>query len=187
MRKVIGSSPISSTKQKQSSQPGWLFFVRYGIPDIGLERRLLATCRWQVATAVAFPQKSESIPAKGRSFISSTRNKTVDSAESAVFVSYGWFMGESIRFEGKDLPMRSSGPRHSRGSPAGQIRRLTEQQSCGVRRAFPVSITEKCASRSSEAAEYSYIVHQKQSSRLNRVGCFYFAGRYVREKPKASP
>ena len=27
----------------------------------GLERRLLATCRWHVATAVAFPQKSESV------------------------------------------------------------------------------------------------------------------------------
>ncbi len=27
---------------------------------VGLERRLLATCRWRVATAVAFPQKSES-------------------------------------------------------------------------------------------------------------------------------
>ena len=61
------------------------FLFWYGIPDIGLERRLLATCRWQVATAVAFPQKSESIPAEGRSFLSSTRNKTVDSTESAVF------------------------------------------------------------------------------------------------------
>ena len=29
----------------------------------GLERRLLATVRWTVATAVAFPQKSESIMA----------------------------------------------------------------------------------------------------------------------------
>ena len=28
----------------------------------GLERRLLATVRWTVATAVAFPQKSESWP-----------------------------------------------------------------------------------------------------------------------------
>ena len=27
----------------------------------GLERRHLATCRWHVATAVAFPQKSESL------------------------------------------------------------------------------------------------------------------------------
>ena len=27
---------------------------------VGLERRLLATVRWTVATAVAFPQKSES-------------------------------------------------------------------------------------------------------------------------------
>jgi hypothetical protein len=27
----------------------------------GLERRLLAGCRWHAATAVAFPQKSESI------------------------------------------------------------------------------------------------------------------------------
>ena len=25
----------------------------------GIERRLLATCRWHVATAVAFPQKSD--------------------------------------------------------------------------------------------------------------------------------
>ena len=28
----------------------------------GLERRLLATVRWTVATAVAFPQESESLP-----------------------------------------------------------------------------------------------------------------------------
>ncbi len=27
----------------------------------GFERRLLATCQWHVATAVAFPQKSESV------------------------------------------------------------------------------------------------------------------------------
>jgi hypothetical protein len=36
----------------------WIFFV---LP--GLERRLLAGRQWRAATAVAFPQKSESLPA----------------------------------------------------------------------------------------------------------------------------
>ena len=30
-------------------------------PPVGLERRLLETVRWTVSTAVAFPQKSESM------------------------------------------------------------------------------------------------------------------------------
>jgi len=32
----------------------------YGHSDGGFESRLLATCRWHVATGVAFPQKSKS-------------------------------------------------------------------------------------------------------------------------------
>ena len=35
--------------------------VWYGYLEGGFERRLLATRRWHVATAVAFPQKSESV------------------------------------------------------------------------------------------------------------------------------
>ena len=47
---------------------GWLVFLRLGIPEGGFERRLLATVRWTVATAVAFPQKSEStVPGPRRS------------------------------------------------------------------------------------------------------------------------
>ena len=38
--------------------PNWVSDVF--LFSIGLERRLLATVRWTVATAVAFPQKSES-------------------------------------------------------------------------------------------------------------------------------
>ena len=44
------------------------FFFGIGIQTNGLERRLLATCRWHVATAVAFPQKSESISLLRRSY-----------------------------------------------------------------------------------------------------------------------
>ena len=36
-------------------------FLRNGHLEGGFERRLLVTCRWHVATAVAFPQKSESV------------------------------------------------------------------------------------------------------------------------------
>jgi len=39
----------------------WLFIPIY---LVGLERRLLASVLWTLATAVAFPQKSESISAK---------------------------------------------------------------------------------------------------------------------------
>ena len=48
--------------RQKSSHPirGGCFFDRKG----GLESRLLATCRWQVATGVAFPQKSESVPGR---------------------------------------------------------------------------------------------------------------------------
>jgi len=38
-----------------------VFLVWYGYLEDGFERRLLATVRWTVATAVAFPQKSESV------------------------------------------------------------------------------------------------------------------------------
>ena len=36
-------------------------FAAFGHLEGGFERRLLATCRWHAATAVAFPQKSESV------------------------------------------------------------------------------------------------------------------------------
>ena len=38
-----------------------MFLVWYGYLEDGFERRLLASVRWTLATAVAFPQKSESI------------------------------------------------------------------------------------------------------------------------------
>ena len=41
-------------------------FSAFGYLEGGFERRLLATCRWHVATAVAFPQKSESVLTKNR-------------------------------------------------------------------------------------------------------------------------
>ena len=41
----------------------------YGICDGGFERRLLATVRWTVATAVAFPQKSESTVCRKTSIV----------------------------------------------------------------------------------------------------------------------
>ena len=45
MRKVTGSSPVTSTK-KRDTLWGIFFYFRSG-----LERRLLKTCRWQVLTA----------------------------------------------------------------------------------------------------------------------------------------
>ena len=44
---------------KNTIHPGGVF-CWYGYLEGGFERRLLATVRWTVATAVAFPQKSES-------------------------------------------------------------------------------------------------------------------------------
>ena len=47
---------------KQKHHPnGWCFLFWYGYLDGGFERRLLATVRWTVATAVASPQRSESV------------------------------------------------------------------------------------------------------------------------------
>ena len=46
--------------RKKTHPRGWVFYLGMGICDGGFERRLLATCRWHIATAVAFPQKSES-------------------------------------------------------------------------------------------------------------------------------
>ena len=43
--------------------PSGGFFVWYGYSEGGFERRLLARPRWGLATAVAFPQKSESTAA----------------------------------------------------------------------------------------------------------------------------
>ena len=47
-------------QEKETSKRTSLFPV-FGYLEGGFERRLLATVRWTVATAVAFPQKSESI------------------------------------------------------------------------------------------------------------------------------
>ena len=53
------SSSLHQIKMTRTKFVSFLFW--YGIQTAGLERRLLATCRWHVATAVAFPQKSESL------------------------------------------------------------------------------------------------------------------------------
>ena len=58
-----GIEPVTSCLQGRRS-PSWAnppFWVLEVVGQNGLERRLLATVRWTVATAVAFPQKSESL------------------------------------------------------------------------------------------------------------------------------
>ena len=81
VQRVSGSSPLSSTKEHMPSQTVCVLFV---LADKGLERRLLAGCRWHAATAVAFPQKSESVIVHQKkdirrmsffSYICSLRNK----------------------------------------------------------------------------------------------------------------
>ena len=53
---LAGSKGTESIRTEQSQD---------GESQNGLESRLLATVRWTVATAVAFPQESESISYKG--------------------------------------------------------------------------------------------------------------------------
>ena len=60
MRRSGSSSNPPSPTRKTRHPFGWRVFLRLGICEGGFERRLLATVRWTVATAVAFPQKSES-------------------------------------------------------------------------------------------------------------------------------
>ncbi|MBQ7255662.1 MAG: hypothetical protein IJS31_05400, partial [Oscillospiraceae bacterium] len=49
--------------QKSSTAFAALLFCN-GFRAQGLERRLLAACRWHAVTAVALPQQSKSAPAK---------------------------------------------------------------------------------------------------------------------------
>ena len=51
-QEVSGSIPLISTNLKKEVEINEIEFR-------GIERRLLATCRWHVVTAVAFPQKSD--------------------------------------------------------------------------------------------------------------------------------
>ena len=60
MRRSGSSSNPPSPTRKTRHPHGWRVFLCLGICEGGFERRLLATVRWTVATAVAFPQKSES-------------------------------------------------------------------------------------------------------------------------------
>ena len=48
----MGSIPVRVTKKRNNPKGLFLFFL---VPRMGIERRLLATCRWHVATAVALP------------------------------------------------------------------------------------------------------------------------------------
>ncbi len=69
------SSSLHQKKRKRYKSTSSFSFW-YGIQTTGLERRLLATCRGHVPTAVAFPQKSESIPARSAApFLSPPKNK----------------------------------------------------------------------------------------------------------------
>jgi hypothetical protein len=54
-RKANPPSPTRKTRRLPAAR-----FSAFGHLEGGFERRLLATVRWTVATAVAFPQKSES-------------------------------------------------------------------------------------------------------------------------------
>ena len=47
-------------QEKSNTIRCWTFSA-FGYLEDGFERRLLAICQWHVATAVAFPQKSESV------------------------------------------------------------------------------------------------------------------------------
>ena len=54
-----GSNPSSPTMKDQS---GWIGLFCISVAITGFERQLLATVRWTAATAVASPQRSESVP-----------------------------------------------------------------------------------------------------------------------------
>ena len=56
---VDGSSPFGVAKNENHRHLAMVFV--FITQQNGLERRLLATVRWTVATAVAFLQKSESV------------------------------------------------------------------------------------------------------------------------------
>ena len=59
LRAEMQTNPSSPTR-KRPILSDWSFSA-FGYLEGGFERRLLATCRWHVATAVDSPQRSESV------------------------------------------------------------------------------------------------------------------------------
>ena len=55
---ILLSNPMSSPTTKKTSSYELVFFV---VGEDGFERRLLASVQWTLATAVASPQRSESV------------------------------------------------------------------------------------------------------------------------------